>query len=181
MLIWLYIDCSHNKLSSLPPELFSCPTLVYLHLEHNCLTELPEEIGQLSHIDNLVSNQDLCWTVQPFKTACLRYLHHKVAAVSTSKSRVIKRWKNYEVMLDLLDKFSNLSDMCWEFECTSHSCYRIYLTTSWKRCLEASVSLQSWLLWMYLTTVSLLFRLLCNIWKVILGFNVCVMCIHMYM
>jgi len=48
-------DFSHNKLETLPDSLCNCIVLSFLHVEHNSLTHLPNEIGNLVNLDDLVS------------------------------------------------------------------------------------------------------------------------------
>lgn len=46
---------SHNKLVELPTELWSLTNLRCLHLQQNLLEQLPADLGQLRHLEDLVS------------------------------------------------------------------------------------------------------------------------------
>lgn len=47
--------CSHNCLKALVPEVWSLSSLKSLKLDHNQLTIVPEEIGNLKRLEELVS------------------------------------------------------------------------------------------------------------------------------
>lgn len=60
--------------------------LVFLHLEHNCLTELPEEIGRLTHIDNLVSSAQHCYIFTLTNWNFTKYSFHGHQSLPLCKS-----------------------------------------------------------------------------------------------
>lgn len=50
---------SHNKLTELPTELWRLTNLRCLHLQQNLLKQLHTDLGQLYHLEDLVSNKTL--------------------------------------------------------------------------------------------------------------------------
>lgn len=50
---------SHNKLTELPTELWSLTNLRCLHLQQNLLEQLPADLGQLCHLEDLVSTKNV--------------------------------------------------------------------------------------------------------------------------
>ena len=73
--------CSHNCLKALVPEVWSLSSLKSLKLDHNQLTIVPEEIGNLKRLEELVSMPVVCSCMQAymhFMWLCvLQVLHHK--------------------------------------------------------------------------------------------------------
>ena len=60
--------CSHNCLKALVPEVWSLSSLKSLKLDHNQLTIVPEEIGNLKRLEELVS--------MPVVRSCIQaYMH----------------------------------------------------------------------------------------------------------
>ena len=54
MLFSSSLDCSHNKLSTLPNSMGCLVSLSSLKLDHNNLTSLETELGQLKQLDEMV-------------------------------------------------------------------------------------------------------------------------------
>ncbi len=54
MLVVLYV-CSRNQLANIPPFVCQLQSLEVLHASNNRLVSLPEEIGRLEHLMDLVS------------------------------------------------------------------------------------------------------------------------------
>lgn len=50
----LFIVFSHNKIKELPVELWGLTNLRSIHLQQNQLDYLPQEIGQLINLDEIV-------------------------------------------------------------------------------------------------------------------------------
>lgn len=47
------LDLTHNKLEQLPPEMAKLTALRKLFIEQNCITELPAQLGNLTHLEVL--------------------------------------------------------------------------------------------------------------------------------
>lgn len=54
--------CSHNKLTELPSGLWRLTDLRCLHLQQNLIEQIPQDLGQLVNLDDLVSDRDLVLT-----------------------------------------------------------------------------------------------------------------------
>ncbi len=54
--------CSHNKLTELPSGLWRLTNLQCLHLQQNLIEQIPQDLGQLVNLDDLVSDSDLVLT-----------------------------------------------------------------------------------------------------------------------
>lgn len=57
---------SHNQLRSLPVEVFTFKNLHSLSLQQNLLESLPEELGQLENLFELVTTHVVCSHTMPF-------------------------------------------------------------------------------------------------------------------
>lgn len=55
---------SHNQLRSLPVEVFTLKNLHSLSLQQNLLESLPEELGQLENLTELVTTHIVCSVFQ---------------------------------------------------------------------------------------------------------------------
>lgn len=69
--IWVFFLASHNQLSSLPVEMFTLKNLRCLTLQQNLLENLPEELGQLQNLTELVKSDRL--TGRNHVSVCLQY------------------------------------------------------------------------------------------------------------
>lgn len=60
--------CSHNKLTELPSGLWRLTNLRCLHLQQNLIEQIPQDLGQLVNLDDLVSDWDLVLTSNKLST-----------------------------------------------------------------------------------------------------------------